>query len=155
MKKFFYLLLALPLAIFATSCSDDDKDVPDVDLVASFDAAQYDGGLYVVQGDTLTIESLNLVNNTNKNGGLGAVNYFIDNVRVGSTILQPYTFSILTEGLPVGVHTLGVTAQVLVVDYPINIAAIEFPLNIVASADDIPAGAITPVNPEQPETPAE
>ncbi|MDE7155211.1 MAG: hypothetical protein K2N79_02875 [Muribaculaceae bacterium] len=150
MKKFFYLLLALPLAIFATSCNDDDKDVPDVGLEASFNAAQYDGGLYVVQGDTLTIERLDLVNHTNKNGGLGSASYYIDNFRVGTTILQPYTFSIVTEGLPIGVHTLGITAQVLVVDYPINLAAMEFPLNIVASADDIPAGAVIPVLPDQP-----
>ena len=150
MKKFFYLLLALPLAIFATSCSDDDKDVPDVAIEASFNAAQYDGGLYVVQGDTLTIERLDLINHTNKNGGLSSASYYLDNIRVGTTILQPYTFSILTEGLPVGVHSLGITAQISVVDYPISIAGFEVPLNIVASADDIPAGAVTPVIPDQP-----
>ena len=61
MKKFIYLaiaLIALPFAL--TSCSDDD-DLPNVDYtieIAGGVMDQTDNQIYVVQGDTLTIESL-------------------------------------------------------------------------------------------------
>ena len=43
MKKLFTLLMALPLALLSlttTSCSDDDKDLPDVDFTLQVENAQ-------------------------------------------------------------------------------------------------------------------
>ena len=150
MIKFFYLLLALPLAIFATSCDDDDKDVPNVDLEASFNAAEFDGEYYTVQGDVFTVESLKLINNSGKNGTLGATNYYLDGRFIGATIVSPYTCSIETSNLSVGRHVLGVSSDLFVVDYPTNIIAAQWVINIVESKDDIPAGAVFPVQPEEP-----
>lgn len=157
MKKFFYLLLALPLAIFATSCNDDEKDVPNVDLEATFNAAQYEGEYYTVQGDVFTVEGLKLINNSGKNGTLGATSYYLDGLFVGTTVVEPFTCSFETSNLPVGRHVLGVSSNLFVVDYPTNIIAAQYVINIVASKDDIPAGAVFPVQPEQPnpDTPAE
>ena len=62
MKKFYYfLLMALPVIFFA-SC-DDDKSLPDVDVSIQIDGGvRVDGITYVVQGDTLTVEAINVQN---------------------------------------------------------------------------------------------
>ena len=63
MKKLYYvLLMALPVLYFA-SC-DDDNNLPDVDVSIQVDGGvSVDGKIYVVQGDTLKVESINVINN--------------------------------------------------------------------------------------------
>ena len=62
MKRFLYLLLALPLLGFiATSCSDDD-DLPDVTLSMDYSGATLTDGVFTVeQGDTLKINALKVI----------------------------------------------------------------------------------------------
>ena len=63
MKKLYYtLLLALPM-LYLASC-DDDNNLPDVDVSIQIDGGVgVDGAIYVVQGDTLKIEGINVINN--------------------------------------------------------------------------------------------
>ena len=78
-KIFYYLLLMLPLGMLATSCDDDDNNVPNVSIQATISGGVFDNDeIYVVKGETLTIDGLKLVNNTNKEGTLGAVTYYWD-----------------------------------------------------------------------------
>lgn len=143
MKKFFYLLLALPLGIFM-SCSDDN-DLPDVGLNIQLDGCVEQGDtLYVAQGDTLTVESITLVNNTDKKGMLGVTNYYFDRLFVGSTMLQPYTFSIDSGTLPVGNHLLGIQTSIAVVDYPLCYGFAEYIVKIVPTKEDLPDGGTVP-----------
>ena len=64
MKKLFTLLMALPLALLSlttTSCSDDDKELPDVDFTLQVENAQIvDNTIYVVQGDTLKVTAIDV-----------------------------------------------------------------------------------------------
>ena len=57
MKKVFYLLLFLPL--FMVSCDDNDDDFPKVKMSVEISGAKVvDRTIYVVQGDTLSIDSI-------------------------------------------------------------------------------------------------
>ena len=60
MKKLLFILMALPLlAATMVSCSDDDKDVPEVNIGITYSGAtDVDGTLYTVQGDTISIDSV-------------------------------------------------------------------------------------------------
>ena len=143
MKKFFYLLLALPLGLLM-SCNDDN-DVPDVNLdIELSGCVTQNDTIYVAQGDTLTIESITLINNTDKKGTLGVNNYYFDRMFVGATMLQPYTFSIDSGSLPVGKHLLGIETSIAVVDYPLCYGIAEYIVKVVPTKEDLPDGAVTP-----------
>lgn len=165
MKKLFYLLLMLPLA-FVASCSDDD-DLPQVDLTLTLSGVtQYDDVFYAVKAETpdtetevatsdtedgkddetlpegvITIDSFTAQSLTNKNAAVANVSFFIDGLFVPPSFDTSYLCAISTANLPVGTHTLSVTANVLQVDKSIANAALNYPLKIVASADDLPTGA--------------
>lgn len=165
MKKLFYLLLMLPLAFFA-SCSDDD-DLPQVDLTLTMSGVtQYDDAFYAVKAETtetetetattdtedgkddetlpegvITIDSFTAQSLTNKNASVANVSFFLDGLFVPPSFNTSYVCAISTADLPVGTHSLSVTANVLQVDKSIATAALNYPLKIVASADDLPEGA--------------
>ncbi|MDE6345414.1 MAG: hypothetical protein K2L55_01930 [Muribaculaceae bacterium] len=139
MKKLFYLLM-LALPVVGMSSCDDDDDVPDVSLSATIDGAtRVDNTLYVVSGDTLDIESINLVDNTKKGAVIGSASYFWDYYRIGGTIVAPYGMDIDTDGVPLGNHLLQVKVSIYAVDYSPCIWYMEYPVKIVASENDIPA----------------
>ncbi|RXE71921.1 hypothetical protein ED352_03010 [Muribaculaceae bacterium Isolate-002 (NCI)] len=145
MKKLLYLLiLALPLVVM-NSCDDDD-DVPNVSLSATIDGAtRVDNTLYVVSGETLDIESINIIDNTKKGAVIGSASYFWDYYRLGGTIVAPYGMEIDTDDIPLGNHLLQIKVSIYAVDYSPCIGYMEYPVKIVASEDDIPTdGEIEP-----------
>lgn len=132
------MLLALPLVAFS-ACDDDDNDIPDVSLTASIEGAtRVDGVLYVVQGDNLDIESINLIDNTKKGAVIGSATYFWDYYRLGSTIVAPYGMEIDTEGAPAGNHQLQINVSIYAVDYSPCIGYLTYPVKIVETEEDIP-----------------
>lgn len=145
MKKLFYLLL-LALPVIGMNSCDDDDDVPNVSLSATIDGAtRVDNTLYVVSGDTLDIESINLIDNTKKGAVIGSASYFWDYYRLGGTIVAPYGMDIDTEGVPVGNHLLQIRVSIYAVDYSPCVGYMEYPVKIVASENDIPTeGDIEP-----------
>lgn len=145
MKKFLYLLFALPLLVFS-ACHDDD-DVPNVDLDIQLSGVTVkDNVIYVVQGEPITIESVSLVNNTDKKGTLGVVSYYWDYMRVGSQVISPYTATFETTNEPVGNHLLALDCGIYVEDYPVCFGVAQFKVKIVSSADELPTDG--KVNPE-------
>ena len=80
MKKFFYLLLLLiPLGL--TSCHDDDDDLPNVDFDVTFQDAAIgeDGVIYVVQGESFSIEGVKVINReAGKSAIITSATYFWD-----------------------------------------------------------------------------
>lgn len=138
MKRFIYFLLLLPLAMVIASCDDDNK-IPDVGVQAEVsNAVVTDEAIYVVRGDTLKIDAINIVNRTGKDAALGVVSYYLDYIPVGQAIVAPYAFELQTENKVVGEYLLTAEAPIYVVDYPICIGAFSFKLKIVESADDLP-----------------
>lgn len=138
MKKFLYLLLFLPLGLIAASCGDDDK-VPDVGLQATISGGVVqDNVIYVAQGEPLVIEQLSIVNHTGKDAAIGVVNYYIDGVPAGQSLLAPYGFELYTDNLPVGNHLLTADMPIYVVDYPICFGAFSFSVKVVEADTDLP-----------------
>lgn len=145
MKKLFYLLL-LALPVIGMNSCDDDDDVPNVSLSATIDGAtRVDNTLYVVSGDTIDIESINLIDNTKKGAVIGSASYFWDYYRLGGTIVAPYGMDIDTKGVPAGNHLLQIRVSIYAVDYSPCVGYMEYPVKIVASENDIPTeGDIEP-----------
>lgn len=140
MKKFAYLLLALPLVTLFTSCNDDDDKFPDVNITASFDGGtQVDDVYYVVQGDNFEVTQVSLKNNGTADAVIGGVRYFWDYMPVGSTVTQPYAITINTEGMPVGNHLLTAEIPVYAVGYSVSTGLIAKKVKIVAEESDIPS----------------
>lgn len=145
MKKLFYLLL-LALPVIGMNSCDDDDDVPNVSLSATIDGAtRVDNTLYVVSGDTIDIELINLIDNTKKGAVIGSASYFWDYYRLGGTIVAPYGMDIDTKGVPVGNHLLQIRVSIYAVDYSPCVGYMEYLVKIVASENDIPTeGDIEP-----------
>lgn len=139
MKRIFYLLLALPVLLFLSSC-DDDNDLPDVSLSIEYDGAvEDDGVLYVVQGDTLNVIALRAVPaEGTKEAAISAVGYFWDGIPQGETNISPFPISIVTTDIEAGSHYLGVNATVLQVGKEVGFAVAYFPVTIVAAESDLP-----------------
>ena len=137
MKKLFYLLLALPL-LSLVSCSDDD-DMPNVEIIATFDGGTQVGDVYyVVQGDEFQVTGVNLVNHGDKEATLGGVRYFWDYMPIGTTVTAPYSLSISTAELPVGSHLLTAETPIYAVGYSMCTGYMAKKVQIVAEAEDIP-----------------
>lgn len=131
------MLLALPL-IGVTSCDDDD-DLPNVSLSATFEGVtRVDDVLYVVSGDTIDVASVNLVDKTKKGAVIGSASYFWDYYRLGGTIVAPYGMDIDTQGVPTGNHFLQITVSIYAVDYAPCIGYMGYKVKIVDKESDIP-----------------
>ena len=150
------MLFALPLAFTTTSCSDDD-DLPNVEMSITVSGAEcIDGTIYVVQGNTLNIESINVTNNEpDKAATITSADYYWDYRLIGTAMLPPYGFKIETvktegdiEGTPLGEHLLQIEAPLLAVDKEVATAILVYKVVVVASEDEIPENP----DPDQPAT---
>ncbi|MCM1033180.1 MAG: hypothetical protein NC405_05425 [Odoribacter sp.] len=145
MKRLFYLFIfALPLIGF-TAC-DDDNDLPDVDFIIDISDASYvDGTIYVVAGETFTIDGIKVVNNEKgKEALITYAEYFWDYQRLGVSASDPFAFEIyVSPETPLGEHLLEIYSPVYAVDKTPAFAMQAFNVQVVASASDIPAGGVT------------
>lgn len=151
MKKFLSLLLiAIPLSFAVTSCNDDN-DLPNVDMSIAISGGQrVDNVIYVVQGDTLQIDSIGVTNNEpGKAAAITAATYYWDYQRLGTSLLPPYGFAVVTTaptantpGTPLGKHLLEITCPLLAVDKEVATCVLAYTVQVVASPDDIPDGTV-------------
>lgn len=155
MKKILsLLLLALPLTFALSSCSDED-DMPNVDMSLNISGGtMVDNTIYLVQGDTLVINGINVTNNeAGKAAAVTAATYFWDYTRLGTAMLPPYGFKIITTkavdnlpGTPLGRHLLEIECPLIAVDKEVATAIMAYTVQVVENADDIPAGGQTTIN---------
>lgn len=141
MKKIMWLLLALPLMAVMTSCHDDD-DLPDVILTVNYEnAVNVDEVLYVVQGDTLIIDSVAVSPATpqGKAVQLLGVSYRWNGWLVGTTLIPPFSAGIPTTNFAPADYILGMECPVIQIDKTPGTAFITRKVRVVASEDDIPA----------------
>lgn len=142
MKKILYFLFVIPiLAFMSQSC--DDNDTPDVNFHMRFvNATVSDGDIYVVQGDTLTVDSawVTAVNPSHKADLLPPVNYEIAGVGRFVSPFAPYRLAIPTDSLEVGTYQFAILGRVAEVNCSLGIGVAQATLNVVANASDIPTG---------------
>ena len=145
MKKLLYFLIALPMLILA-SCHDEN-DLPDVNVGITYTGAtSLDGSLYIVQGDTVTIDSVYVTPvNPNSRALVANVTYFLDQRLMSYSPIAPFSMGFLTENLPVGKHTLRLDMTVLEVDREPGTYYLLVPLTVVADSTKLPR--IAPVTP--------
>lgn len=143
MKKWYYLLILAILPVMATaftSCHDDD-DLPDVNISLTVDKGTVvDGVIYVAQGDTVQVASINVENNQgDKGAGITNVNYYWDGYYYAPSVFSPFGMTFpTTDQTPVGDHSIDITCTVLAVDKSISTAVLSYPVKVVASVDEIP-----------------
>jgi hypothetical protein len=137
MKRLYYLLLALPLLCFVACDSDDD--LPEVTFNMQMSGGlDYDGEIYIVQGDTLRVEALTVTPTNAQNTVLGATTYFWNGYPVLTTVVAPYKCEFYTAGCVPGAYALQARTNVYQVDKTIAVAWLSYRVNIVATEDDLP-----------------
>lgn len=139
MKKFLYLLMALPLLGFFTSCDDDDN-MPNVRISIDYgNATVVDNAVYVVKPDTLKVLAVTVkAVNTDHNATLGPVTYSFDGVPSAVVPVSPYPVNIATKDIPVGSHVLELSATVAEEGCSLATIAAAVKVNVVENASDIP-----------------
>lgn len=144
MKKLALFLLALPMMAFVASCSDDDDNLPQVDINFTYqNAVVASGEVYVVQPDTFAIESINVTASRPNHVAtcVGPVNYWLDGYALGSTFVAPFGIRIPTDALSLGRHTLTINMGIAEEGSALATAVSSVSFNVVADEADIPVPA--------------
>lgn len=145
MKKLIYLLFALPLAFFATSCSDDDS-LPNVNVTFTFDnAVVNDGIVYVNQADTLLISNIETkAVDSDKAALIANVRYFWNYIPAPGLTWSSFPIEIPMQDMPLvekGYNVLGMDATILETDKSMAYSYFKIPIATVADDDSFPGGA--------------
>ncbi len=139
MKKLLFALLLMP--VFFSSCDDDDT--PQVNMSVTFSGCTQVGNeLYVVKGDTLYVEEIQIVSLNDKEATVGPTTYFWNRRFVETIYFAPYNYSFDTSMMAVGKHLLQIQSTVLQVDASPATAFFSYPIRIVERAEDIPGGGV-------------
>ena len=140
MKKLFYLLFLLPVALLM-SCNDD-KDFSPVDMTLSLTGVtEYNGTFYAIQGEDVTIDNLSVKAADGKNTDVANVTFYFDGIPLIGTPVNPFLGTFSTENIPAGTYSLSIDGNLLQVDSSIKVFAVNFPVTIVETAEDLPDGA--------------
>ena len=138
MKRLYYLLLALPLAFFA-SC-DDDNELPEVTFdVTMSGGVESNGQIYIVQGETLAVDEVKVTSDTDKTATLGATTYYWNGLPVGTTIVVPFAWEFDTTDLAPGAYGLQIQTNVYQTDKAPGVALLSYIVNVVESEDQLPS----------------
>ncbi len=139
MKKFLYLLFALPVFGLLAACDDDDR-MPHVSVKVDYEGAvDVDGTLYVVQGEPFSITAVTVTPDQGTgNAIVGPISYAWDYTYAGTAEVAPYGVTFDTSSMYPGNHLLQLTGTVAQVDKSLMTLNLAFRVKIVPSADDIP-----------------
>lgn len=141
MRKLLYLFFLLPFSLLM-ACSDDDNDLPQVDLTLTLSGVTLDNdNFYTVSGDDITMDDLTTSPLNGKPSVLHDITYFFDGVPLVGEPGQPFMGTFSTEGIEPGNHSIGINGYILQEGSPISTFAVSFDLVIVETAEDLPAGA--------------
>ena len=142
MKRIFYLLFVLPLLL--VSCKDDD-DMPNVDFKVEISGGKFvNNTIYVVKGDTLKVEKIEIVSH-DKKAAMGEVSYFWDGRFLFTNPIPPYKISISTDKMVLAEHRFHFNCPVYVEDYPILTSYFDYKVKLVEIPDSIPNQPSRPI----------
>lgn len=139
MKKLYYFLFMLPLLAIMAACSDDDKDLPKVDISIQYSGAveQEDGAIAVAQGQTFTIDAITVTPAPGtKKAILGNTTYSMDGVPFYTIGVAPFGCEIGTSDLAVGDHSLSFVSQVFQEDREPGFAVYSMTVRITEPTED-------------------
>lgn len=139
------LLAMIPLMFAVSSCSDDN-DLPNVEFNIQIEGGTYlDGTLYVVQGNTLEIQSITVTNKEeNKAAAIASAAYYWDGYYLGTNFIAPYGYEIMTnEDTPLGNHVLQINSPLMAVGKELATSVIVYDVKVVQTEEDMPQGGVT------------
>lgn len=137
MKKLLLALLTLPLLAGFASCSDDDKDLPQVDFEVTVSGGEQnpdDSKIYVKQGTVFEIESIKPIATNNKNTALGRTVYYLNGIPMFWTITAPFGAKINTADMALGEYSLQIETTVYQESKTMAFAVLSYTL-VVEAAD--------------------
>ena len=136
--------MALPVVFFA-SCDDNDNNLPNVNVSIDISGGvRVDDIIYVVKGDTLKVEKINVVNREQgKNAIINSASYSWDYHYMGISTVPPFGASIVTDDMEIGHHLLQIECPVYAVDKSAAKLYMAYKVDVVSSSDDIPEGTVT------------
>lgn len=139
MRRFLFLFLALPI-MFA-SCDDDDS-FPAIEMNLSMSGGKIlDNIIYVVSGDTLTVDSVKISSRDGKDVMIGGVTYFWDYAPLYTSNVNPFSATFPTENMPLGNHLFQLDCTMYAVDYAPIDAIVTYKVKIVMTPEEIPTEA--------------
>jgi len=148
MKKLFLAFLALPLLASFTACSDDDDNMPDVNLNLTYGNAQVvDDEVYVVKPDTFRIDRVEVTAvNPDKKATNGPVSYFINAVPLGTNPVAPFGMVLPTTDMKVGSYVIQMVMPIYEEGSELSTAVAQVKLNVVADSAEIPSAAVPSIS---------
>ncbi len=149
MKKFFLMLLAIPILLLMSSCEHSD----DVNVNFSVDfgpgVTVVDGKAYVVKSETFEIAAVHVTPvNTNHAAAITQISYWINGLPLVPTVnVAPFGIQIPAENMREGTNSITLDMTVIETDCPISNAVVQIPVVVVDNAEDIPTdGVVAPTN---------
>ncbi len=140
MKKLLYLLLLLPLTLIC-SCSSDEEDFPQVELILSIENATVNNQtkeFYLLKSAPAQILSLQAHSLTSQAAACTNCIFKIDGMPITDTSTEPFTSPIPTKNLAPGQHTLEAYTTILQVDKTIANGVISLPFQVVEDESQLP-----------------
>lgn len=119
MKKILLALLFLPLFGLLSSCSDDEKDLPEVDMEVTVSGAvehNTEGVLFIEQGKNLVVNSLKVIPRNGRAATIGLTTYYLDGIPQVQTATEPFGATLSTTELLPGTYTFQIKSAVYQID---------------------------------------
>lgn len=148
MKKVIFALMLLPLLALLPACSDDDNDLPEVDFEVVMSGGEQnpdDNKIYIVRGDTLTIESITPISRNGKKATLGLTTFYLNGLPQAQTVTVPFGAKFATADMQPGEYTFQIKTSVYQIDKSAAFALLSYDL-IVEPPKENDNARITPGN---------
>lgn len=142
MKKLLYSLMILPMLAVMSSCSDNDNDLPEVDMQVTISGGEQnadDNKIYIEQGTPLEIESVTAVPRNGKKTSLGLTTYYLNGLPQYQTVTVPFSCTLSTAELAPGEYSFQIKSAVYQVDKTAAFVLMSYDLVVVAPTSDEPA----------------
>lgn len=139
MKKLFLSLMLLPVLGFVTSCSDDDNDLPEVDMEVTISGGVQnpdDNKIYIEQGTPLVVESVAAVPRNGKKTTLGLTTYYLNGLPQYQTVTVPFSCTLSTEELNPGEYSFQIKSAVYQVDKTAAFVLMSYDLVVLEPTTD-------------------
>ncbi len=138
-KKALLALLLVPMMGLVNSCSDDDKDLPEVDFEVTISGGVQspdDNKIYIEQGTPLDIESIVAVPRNGKRTTLGLTTYYLNGIPQAQTVTVPFGAVFETESLEPGEYAFQIKTSVYQIDKSAAFALLSYDLVVTPATPD-------------------
>lgn len=131
-------MLLTAIGLFS-ACSDDDKDLPDVNIEVTITGGVQnpdDNKIYITQGTPLVVESIVPVPLNGKRTTLGLTTYYLNGIPQAQTVTVPFGASFDTSVLEPGEYAFQIKTSVYQIDKTAAFALLSYGLVVEAQNPD-------------------